>query len=248
MMRSGIALVLLLSSGCGAPDSGVAPDDPPPKQLSPELASGIARVKELLVDPSDARIAEMFTTAFLEKVPPTKVKEVSTQANTRLGACKADPKVITITSNTSATVRLDCERGSSTVSIVLESGAPHKISGLILKPAASPTSGPAPDTLSPALSEAMERVMALMADPSDDRIRSTLSSTFLSAIPPEKVKETFAKVRADRGTCSQYEAAAIEGETSADLVVHCERGDASLSITIAGSPPHLVERLVVRPL
>ncbi len=91
------------------------------------------RVKGLIVDPTDSAIQAAFSPMFLSQIPPDKVKDVFTRTKFGVGVCK-DQQVVTVDSVTSADLRLSCERGATTVSIVVNADAPHLIERLLLKP------------------------------------------------------------------------------------------------------------------
>lgn len=106
-----------------------------PAQLSPVLTEAMAHVKAMLADPTDAAIQARFSARFLSHVPPDKVKDVLTRAHARLGEC-GEEEATTIKSETSALLRLKCDRGAAAVAISVNRDARHLIEGLVLKPAA----------------------------------------------------------------------------------------------------------------
>jgi hypothetical protein len=103
--------------------------------LSPALAEAMGRVRGLLVDPADPAIQAAFSPTFLANIPPDKVKDVFGHAKSDLGSCK-DQQVISVESDISAIVRLNCDKGAATVTIAVKPDPPHLIERLLFKPAA----------------------------------------------------------------------------------------------------------------
>jgi hypothetical protein len=96
------------------------------------VEEAIGRVQGLTADPNDAAIKAAFSPAFLASVPADQVKGLFTQVHGNLGACTAHTAV-KVKDDSSAMVRLQCERGALNATIVVNPS--HLIDGLLLKPA-----------------------------------------------------------------------------------------------------------------
>ena len=117
-------------------------------------------------------------------------------------------------------------------------------------PTASASAGPHASpalALSPGLTEAMGRVKGLLTAPEDAAIQAAVSSTFLAHIPPEKVKEVFGHANAHLGACNDQQIVSVEGDTSAVVLLKCERSADKVSITINPAAPRLIEGLLMKP-
>jgi hypothetical protein len=62
------------------------------------------------------------------------VKSVFSEAKSYLGSCNGQ-HVVKLESETTAVVRVDCDRGADNVVITINPEPPHLIEGLLLKPA-----------------------------------------------------------------------------------------------------------------
>jgi hypothetical protein len=115
--------------------------------------------------------------------------------------------------------------------------------------AAAPTVAPAssPAVLSPGLTEAMSRVRGLLVDPTDAAIQAAFSPAFLAHIPPNKVKSVFGQAKSHLGSCNDEQVVKLENDTTAVVRVNCDGGADNVAITINPEPPHLIERLLVKP-
>ena len=105
----------------------------PATALPPVLEEAIGRVQGLLGDANDAAINATFSPTFLAAIPAEKAKAVFTAAKARVGACK-EHRAEQVKNETTAVVRLQCERGAINATIVVDSAPPHQIDGLLLKP------------------------------------------------------------------------------------------------------------------
>ena len=86
-----------------------------------------------------------------------------------------------------------------------------------------------------------------MVNPSDEAIQEAFTASFLAEIPPQKVKDTLARGRAARGTCSKHEVVSIKSDFGAVLRLTCERGLARVAIAVDPLPPHAITGLIIRP-
>jgi hypothetical protein len=112
----------------------LAPSAVPVAALPAPVEDAIVRVQGLFVDPSDAAIAATFSPTFLAAVPPDKVKGIFTAAKAQVGTCK-EHRAEQVKNETSATVRLQCERGAVSATIVVNPAPAHLVDGLLIKPA-----------------------------------------------------------------------------------------------------------------
>jgi hypothetical protein len=90
-------------------------------------------VKALSVETTDAAIAMTFSPTFLAAVPPDKVKAVFAGMRAQVGACK-EHRAEQVKDETTALVRLSCERGAMKAAIVVNPAPPHLVDGLLLGP------------------------------------------------------------------------------------------------------------------
>jgi hypothetical protein len=120
------------SSAAPTPTSSAAPAIG--DVLPPLVEEAIGRVQGLTVDPSDAAIQATFSPTFLASVPADKVKALFTQLRGDVGACK-EHHAVHVKNDSTALVRLQCERGAVNATVVVNPAPPHLIEGLLLKPA-----------------------------------------------------------------------------------------------------------------
>jgi hypothetical protein len=113
-------------SGAAAPASSTG--------LSPIIEEALGRVQGLTADPSDAAIQSTFSPAFLAAVPADKVKSLFTSMHGDIGAC-AQHSALKVKDETTAVVKLQCEKGAVNATIVVNPAPPHLVEGLLLKPA-----------------------------------------------------------------------------------------------------------------
>lgn len=106
----------------------------PATALPPVVEEAIGRVQGLVVHPNDAAIKATFSPTFLAAVPADKVKALFTQLKGSVGACK-EHRAEQVKNDTTALVRLQCERGAINATIVVSPAPPHLIEGLLFKPA-----------------------------------------------------------------------------------------------------------------
>jgi hypothetical protein len=99
----------------------------------------------------------------------------------------------------------------------------------------------------PLVDEAMGRVQALFADPSEAGIKATFSPAFLAAVPPDKVKQLFTAMNGELGACKERHAVQVKNDMAALVRVQCERGAIHATIAVNPAPPHLVEGLLLKP-
>ncbi len=102
--------------------------------MPPLVDEAVGRVVGLLADANDAAIKTTFSPTFLGAVPPEKVKALFTALKGQLGAC-TERRPVEVKNDTSALVRLQCERGALNATVVVNAAPPHLIDGLLLKPA-----------------------------------------------------------------------------------------------------------------
>jgi hypothetical protein len=126
-----------LAAAASPPVAAAAPpvaSTAPVAALPPLVDEAIGRVQGLVVDANDAAIKATFSPTFLAAIPTDKVKALFTQVKEQVGACK-ERRAEQVKNDTSALVRLQCERGAINATIVVSPAPPHLVEGLLLKPA-----------------------------------------------------------------------------------------------------------------
>jgi len=139
MTRQPLFCVLAALLGACCPAAAQVPasssaSEPVSAMLSPGLGEAVGRVQSLLADPNDAAIQTTFSPEFLAAIPPDKVKDIFTHAKEHLGSCTKE-RPVQVQGETSAIVRIECERGALTASLVINPMAPHLLDYLLLKAA-----------------------------------------------------------------------------------------------------------------
>jgi hypothetical protein len=112
-----------------AAPAGSGSASPASADLSPIIEEAIGRVQGLTADPSDAAIQATFSPKFLAVVPAEKVKSTFT------GMHCTQHTAVKVKDETTAIVRLQCEKGTFNAAIIVNPAPPHLIEGLLLKPA-----------------------------------------------------------------------------------------------------------------
>jgi hypothetical protein len=102
--------------------------------LSPALTEALGRLRGLFADPNDAAIQAAFSPTFLASVPADQVKTVFAQARAGVGAC-TEQRPMTVKSETTTVIHIQCERGALTATLVVNPAPPHLVEGLLIKPA-----------------------------------------------------------------------------------------------------------------
>jgi hypothetical protein len=137
-----VAALLVALAGCGSSPPAPAIAPPPAASAAPAspvtpaaAASGLptsvdeamGRVQTLIANPDDGvAMQATFSPTFLTSIPADKMKG--------LGACK-DRSVVQVKSDTTALVRVQCERGALNVTIVVNPAPPHLVEEILFKPA-----------------------------------------------------------------------------------------------------------------
>jgi len=121
-MFARLLLILLASLALAMPAAAQT-------QPSPALRGGADKVVALLR--GEAEPAEIFTPAFLAQVPEAQVRSITQQLAAQYGAPR---RVATIEaqSETMGVIHIETERATLHMNLVVEPGAPHSISGLLL--------------------------------------------------------------------------------------------------------------------
>lgn len=121
-------------SSLSATTAAVESASSPPQALSPALGEAMGRVRGLLADPTDAAIHTTFSPGFLASIPPDEVKAIFAHTKAHLGTCTKD-RPIQVQGETSATVRIECQRGALSANLVINPAAPYLLDYLLLKTA-----------------------------------------------------------------------------------------------------------------
>ncbi|MBN2496957.1 MAG: beta-lactamase family protein [Deltaproteobacteria bacterium] len=106
---------------------------------------------------------------------------------------------------------------------------------------------PAP-RLSAPLARALERSLALLAEPSREGIEALFSSGFLEAIPAEQMLAFLARTGELLGRCDEATALRAPGEHSAVVRLGCAKGSAELTLHVEPVAPFAITGFAIRPL
>lgn len=99
-----------------------------PAEASPGLTARIAALPAMINGTGD--FEAFFAPAFKAQVPKAQFDQIGQQLKPQYGAAVKVEKV-TATSPFAATVELGFEKGLATISIVVDPGAPHRVTGLL---------------------------------------------------------------------------------------------------------------------
>ena len=149
-MKGCVAALLVALAGCGSSPPAPAIAPPPAASAAPAspvtpaaAASGLptsvdeamGRVQTLIANPDDGvAMQATFSPTFLTSIPADKMKGLFSAMKSQLGACK-DRSVVQVKSDTTALVRVQCERGALNVTIVVNRAPPHLVEEILFKPA-----------------------------------------------------------------------------------------------------------------
>ncbi|MBW2456142.1 MAG: beta-lactamase family protein [Deltaproteobacteria bacterium] len=100
--------------------------------LSPALETAATQVRALLTAPETEAIEQLYNEAFLKQFPPKRIAKLLTESAATLGACTGHTPLQQTDAKT-AVVRLECERGTAEVILVLESPTATQLAGFAIR-------------------------------------------------------------------------------------------------------------------
>jgi CubicO group peptidase (beta-lactamase class C family) len=102
-------------------------------KLSAPLEAATAKIKALIAQPDIEPIEQLFSKTFLDKFSTDRVKELLGAAAAKLGRCESHTPLEQSDAKT-AVVRLDCERGATQITLILQSPTASKLAGFAIRP------------------------------------------------------------------------------------------------------------------
>jgi hypothetical protein len=99
--------------------------------LSAPLEAAATQVRALLATPATEAIEQLYGEGFLQRFPVARIAKLLTESAAALGPCTGHTPLRQTDAKT-AVVRLECERGTSEVTLILESPTAAKLAGFAI--------------------------------------------------------------------------------------------------------------------